>query len=131
MLEDWTEKLLSNSFLARAIRKTTAKSVLLGYLDAMQRPDEVLGDITKDDGSEGTAEPDPPTVAASPAPIALPVPGLLGVATNSNQDAPDRPGVPPKRVRKFRKGDAGPEELARDASPAQSDDTHEKGVVES
>ena len=125
-LENWAEGLLDKSFFARAVRKSTAKSVVLGWLDAIQNPNGVLSEIT---GAEGQAPASAPPERALPAsppgpgqPVSLPRPRLLPVPGDDAADEPDRPGVPPRKVRKQRR--QSPTNGQQPAPPAngQADD---------
>ena len=106
-VEKWAEEKLDKSFFARVVRKSTAKSVLLGMLDAIQNPNAVLSEIAGTE-TEGPPAPPankalPPTPANPAQPVTLPRPMLLSMPSNESADEPDRPGVPPKKVRKQKK----------------------------
>jgi len=104
-LESWTEQMLDSSFFARAVRKSTAKSVVLGWLDAMQNPNAVLSEMAGANTS-GAPPADKTPASALPGsaqPVALPRPTLLAIPSSDTADEPDRPGVPPKKVRKQKK----------------------------
>lgn len=106
--ESWAEGMLDKSFFARAVRKSTAKSVVLGWLDAIQNPNAVLSEMVGTDATEVSPAtekviPAAPTSAAPanpPQPVTLPRPMLLSMPKNEQTDEPDRPGVPPRKVRK-------------------------------
>lgn len=118
-LEAWAEKLLDSSFFARAVRKSTAKSVVLGWLDAIQNPNAVLSEIAEREVEEAPP-PDkllPPALNKANQPIALPRPMLLAVTGSETADEPDRPGVPPKKVRKEKKAPQAAEGTQAEASP--------------
>lgn len=108
-LESWAEGMLDKSFFARAVRKSTAKSVVLGWLDAIQNPNAVLSEMAGVEAqSQGPPAPPaekafPPTPANPAQPVTLPRPMLLAMPANESADEPDRPGVPPKKVRKQKK----------------------------
>jgi hypothetical protein len=104
-LEGWAEKMLDGSFFARAVRKSTAKSVVLGWMDAIQNPNAVLSEIAgrEADAEEPAEKPRPPIPSKANQPVALPRPMLLAVPGPDAADEPDRPGVPPKKVRKQKK----------------------------
>jgi hypothetical protein len=120
-LESWAEGMLDKSFFARAMRKSTAKSVVLGWLDAIQNPNAVMSDIAGVEG-EGTQSPPEKAIPVAPAspnqPVALPRPKLLSMPANGSADEPDRPGVPPRKVRKPKK--QSPANGQGEALPADS-----------
>lgn len=124
MLENYTTKILANCFLAKAVRKVIAQSTVLGIVDAMQNPNAVLQDMGKTEPGmvpEVVADQAPVVSEASPPPIPLPKSSLLGLANKSGEEEPDRPGVPPKRVRRPRRKrpdlDAPPEKPATTEEP--------------
>jgi hypothetical protein len=105
-LESWAEAMLDKSFFARAVRKSTAKSVVLGWMDAIQNPNAVLSEIA---GAHAQAEASTPektipagAVTPSP-PVSLPRPMLLPIPGQPPAEDEDRPGLPPRRVRKKKK----------------------------
>jgi len=104
-LESWTEGMLDKSFFARAIRKSTAKSVVLGWLDAMQNPNAVLSQITGENAETGAAPEKalPPAPSHPAGPVPLPRPKLIAHPRDEPTDEPDKPGVPPRHVRKQKK----------------------------
>lgn len=111
-LESWAEGILDSSFFARAVRKSTAKSVVLGWLDAIQNPNAVLSEMAGAQ-AQGTPSPDktlPPVPPSPSQPVMLPRPMLLAMPGNEAADEPDQPGIPPKKVRKQKtKGSANGE----------------------
>ena len=122
-LESWAEGIVDSSFFARAVRKSTAKSVVLGWLDAMQNPNAILAELAK--GEAPSAPPGQP-IAATPAspkqPVALPQPMLLAMPEEKSADEPDRPGVPPRKVRKPQKQAPGNAETQAPPSLLPPDD---------
>lgn len=102
-MENWLQRALDGSCVARAIRKMAAKSTMLGCLDAMQNPNAVLAEMggTEGDATEvKSVTTDPPAEPSQP--VALPRPTLLAVG-EKDDDEPDRPGVPPRRVRGYKR----------------------------
>lgn len=98
VLENFFERLLDKSAAMRALRKSAGKAVVLGMLDALQAPGSVPGlDAAALGGEAGELSHVPAKETPAP-PVALPRPQLLGIA--AKEEEPDRPGVPPKRVRK-------------------------------
>src|SRR5207248_2296514 len=86
------------------IRKSTQKAVILGMMDAMQSPNALDADPGDPAVAGADGVNDQKAEAPSGSPIALPRPQLIGIAVKPATDEPDRPGVPPKRVRMKRKG---------------------------
>jgi hypothetical protein len=102
-MENWLQQALDGSCVARAIRKMAAKSTMLGCMDAMQNPNAVLAEmgVTESGAPEvKSVTTDPP--AGPSQPVALPRPTLLAVG-KEHEDEPDRPGVPPRRVRGYKR----------------------------
>lgn len=113
-LDNWAEGIvegmLDKSFLARAMRKSTAKAAVLGMLDAIQNPNAVLAEIVGVESQGAPAAvgdkviPVAPASAAPPTnpppPVTLPRPMLLSMPKSEQSDEPDQPGVPPRKVRK-------------------------------
>lgn len=97
-LENFFERLLDKSAAMRALRKSAGKAVVLGMLDALQGPGSVAGLDATELGGEAGELGHVPTKETPTPPVSLPRPQLLGIA--AKEEEPDRPGVPPKRVRK-------------------------------
>lgn len=113
-LENFFEKLLDKSAAMRALRKSAGKAIVLGMLDALQTPGSVGGIEAVESGGEA-GEGHEPTNEPAPA-VSLPRPQLLGIA--AKHEEPDRPGVPPKRVRKKPSRAAGsPQPSDRNGEP--------------
>jgi hypothetical protein len=97
-LENFFEKLIDKSAAMRALRKSAGKAIVMGMLDALQAPGNAAGlDPAELAGEGGELGLVPANDSPKPG-VALPRPQLLGIA--GKQEEPDRPGIPPKRVRK-------------------------------
>lgn len=122
MIKKLTQQVLNNCFLADALRKMAARSMVLGCMDAVQNPNAVLEEMGVQPSALAPEVELPPEQSPAPAPppIALPRPGLLGLSNKPATEEPDRPGVPPKRVRSSRR--RKPAADACNQPPAPSDD---------
>src|SRR5262245_42775753 len=96
MMENFFEKLLDKSSAMRALRKSASKAIILGLLDALQAP----GNAAELDTGELEASPQDAKEGATPSGRAVPLPRPQLIGLPAKDDEPDRPGVPPKRVRK-------------------------------
>ena len=109
-MENFFEKLLDKSAAMRALRKSAGKAIVLGMLDALQAPGSVAGLDAAELGGEAGELGHVPTKETPAPPVSLPRPQLLGIA--AKEEEPDRPGVPPKRVRRNPSRTPGPPQPA-------------------
>ena len=112
MLKSAWKRLLKGSGYVEALEELTQEGIERGVKGAFG--------IAKDQhDEEEAAKPelsDPDSKKVSPA-IALPRPQLIGIADKNIDDEPDRPGIPPGRVRRNRVNEPTSKEQA---SPADN-----------
>jgi hypothetical protein len=103
MMESFFEKLLDKSALMAAVRRSMKKATILGIADAVggnsDQSELEMGELSGPTTErQGEGEQASKVVQGMP----LPRPQLIGIAAKKPDDEPDRPGVPPKSVRKKR-----------------------------
>ena len=127
-LENFFERLLDKSAAMRALRKSAGKAVVLGMLDALQAPGSAAGGDAAEPGDDAGELRHVPAKDTPAPPVSLPRPQLLGIA--AKEEEPDRPGVPPKRVRKKYPRAPGPPQPAEQNGEAQGPPAPAAGEAE-